>query len=113
MSQAPRSPRERRRTFIFAAGLILSALCSNPILAEGFEAPVSSEPGPYSPYPTEPLDWPCQLLGAHDLFRIICDLNCDGKLFLYCDPYDLDGDVYQDGIPDGVLDDFWTFYDGD
>jgi hypothetical protein len=41
-----------------------------------------------------------------------CDLNCDGFVELYCRPFDLDGSAYLDAIPDGGVDDFWTFYDG-
>lgn len=41
------------------------------------------------------------------------DPNCDGVDSLHCMSYDLDGEVYGDCQPDGIPDDFWTFYDGD
>jgi len=40
------------------------------------------------------------------------DLNCDGQDFLHCQAYDLDGAAYGDCLPDGLVDDFWGFYDG-
>lgn len=45
--------------------------------------------------------------------RQYLDVNCDGIDFLHCQPYDLDGEVFGDCMPDGVPDDFWTLYDGD
>ncbi len=35
------------------------------------------------------------------------------KDFIHCQPYDLDGAVFGDCMPDGVVDDFWRFLDGD
>jgi len=42
------------------------------------------------------------------------DLNCDHKDDYHCRAQlDVDGATYGDCAPDGVSDDFWTFYDGD
>ena len=41
------------------------------------------------------------------------DINGDGLDDLHCRLYDLDGAVFGDGMPDGIPDDFWTYFDGD
>ena len=40
------------------------------------------------------------------------DLNCDGRDEAHCGTYDLDGSAYGDCTPDGQVDDFFLFYDG-
>jgi hypothetical protein len=62
----------------------------------------SSALGQYCPFPMASCPPP-----AHD------DFNCDGKAASYCAPFDRDGAAYGDCTPDGISDDFWTFYDGD
>jgi len=44
---------------------------------------------------------------------VLEDLNGDGRDGRHCYSYDLDGAGYGDGMPDGVIDDFFTFFDGD
>jgi len=41
------------------------------------------------------------------------DVNGDGLDSQHCGSYDLDGAVVGDGHPDGAIDDFFTYYDGD
>ena len=60
---------------------------------------------------------PVEELGLYDAFadaaKIRFDINGDGLDDLHCRLYDLDGAAFGDGMPNGVSDDFWTYFDGD
>lgn len=50
---------------------------------------------------------------AYKLPQPLFDINGDGLDNKHCSGYDIDGAVYGDGLPDGVIDDFFTVYDLD
>jgi len=53
------------------------------------------------------------LKSAFALPQPIYDVNGDGLDNQHCTSYDIDGVAYGDGMPNGSIDDFFTYYDGD
>jgi hypothetical protein len=53
------------------------------------------------------------LAGSFSLPQPIYDINGDGLDNQHCSAYDIDGAVLGDGMPNMMIDDFFTYYDGD